>query len=46
MKDVNRHSLKHRLVLTDVLLDHLEGILISDLDGTCHVPGNVDHGNN
>ncbi len=27
------------------LLDHLVGILVTDLNGASHVPGNVDHGN-
>lgn len=46
MNDVNEYRLAGRPMRTSVLLDQFEGILVRDLDGASHVPGNVDHGNN
>lgn len=44
--DVNKRTLNiHRRAQRGILLDHLEGILVVDLDGASHIPGNVDHGN-
>lgn len=28
----------------DILLDHLVGVLVADLDGASHIPGDVNHG--
>lgn len=42
MKEVNKHT--HLNAQTDISLDHLVGILVADLNGASHIPGNVDHG--
>lgn len=27
------------------ILDHFKGVGVADFDGTRHIPGNMDHGN-
>lgn len=40
------HALTHRGTggQEEISLDHLEGVLVGDLDGASHVPRHVDHG--
>lgn len=47
-KDVKQRTCTHTesFAQRDILLDHLEGILVTDLDGARHIPGHVDHRNN
>lgn len=48
VRDVKSLTLTHPQICThaqrDILLDHLVGVLVADLDGASHIPGDMNHG--